>query len=146
MEELGVGVCSPSHLRFTGETSKECRWPHRAERYIPRTWSDGMFGLLGHQPMRNTKTWRALRTLLSLRLQRMLRGQGVHLLASGATRQTLGLLFQCPWEPLVVGALCPFLVLGLGEVVKRDDARVYNRYVTLLRLEFDTRLGMHSPR
>lgn len=70
----------------------------------------------------------------------------VHLWASAAARQTLKLLSGCPWEPLVVGAACPFLILLFGEMVKRNDARVYDRYVTLLRLEFDTRLGMHSPR
>lgn len=56
------------------------------------------------------------------------------------------LLFHCPWEPLVIGAVCPLLVLCSGELVKRDDARAHDRYVNMLRLEFDTRLGMHSPR
>lgn len=46
----------------------------------------------------------------------------------------------------MAGAACPLLVLGVGELLKRNDARVYDRYITLLRLEFDTRLGMHSPR
>lgn len=46
----------------------------------------------------------------------------------------------------MVGALGPFVVLAIAELLKRNDARVYNRYITLLRLEFDTRLGMHSPR
>lgn len=56
------------------------------------------------------------------------------------------LLSKCPWEALVVGAICPVVVLLFGELVKRHYARAYDRYVTLLRLEFDTRLGMHSPR
>lgn len=73
-------------------------------------------------------------------------GQVLYLWASAAARQTIDLLSNCPWESLVVGAVCPFLILLLGEMVKRHDARVYDRYVTLLRLEFDTRLGMHSPR
>lgn len=72
--------------------------------------------------------------------------QVTYLWASAAARQTVELLSNCPWEPLVVGAVCPFLILALGELVKRHDARTYDRYVTLLRLEFDTRLGMHSPR
>lgn len=72
--------------------------------------------------------------------------QVLHLWASAAARQTLHLLSNCPWEPLVVGALCPFVILGISEMLKRNDARVYDRYITLLRLEFETRLGMHSPR
>lgn len=70
----------------------------------------------------------------------------VHLWVAAAARGTLPLLFKCRWEPLVAGAACPLLVLGIGELLKRNDARVYDRYITLLRLEFDTRLGMHSPR
>lgn len=45
-----------------------------------------------------------------------------------------------------MGLLCPFVILGISEVLKRNDARVHDRYITLLRLEFETRLGMHSPR
>lgn len=77
---------------------------------------------------------------------RCLRGQMLHLWVAAAARGTLRLLFECRWEPLVAGVACPLLVLGVGELLKRNDARVYNRYITLLRLEFDTRLGMHSPR
>lgn len=77
---------------------------------------------------------------------RRLHVQLLHLWVAAAARGTLSLLFQCRWEPLVAGAACPLLVLGIGELLKRNDARVYNRYITLLRLEFDTRLGMHSPR
>lgn len=72
--------------------------------------------------------------------------QVLHLWASAAARQTIRLLSNCPWEPLVVGALCPLVILVIAELLKRDDARAYDRYITLLRLEFDTRLGMHSPR
>ncbi|CAB1120292.1 unnamed protein product [Ectocarpus sp. CCAP 1310/34] len=72
--------------------------------------------------------------------------QVFHLWAAGAARGSLQLLFKSRWEPLVAGFLCPFAVLGIAELLKRSDARVFDRYVTLLRLEFDTRLGMHSPR
>lgn len=72
--------------------------------------------------------------------------QVMYLWASAAARHTVELLSNCPWKPLVVGAICPFVILALGELVKRHDARTYDRYVTLLRLEFETRLGMHSPR
>ncbi|CAM9208539.1 unnamed protein product, partial [Ectocarpus fasciculatus] len=72
--------------------------------------------------------------------------QVFHLWAAGAARGSLQLLFKSRWEPLVAGLFCPFAVLGIAELLKRSDARVFDRYVTLLRLEFDTRLGMHSPR
>eukprot|EP00611_Tribonema_gayanum_P022395 TRINITY_DN4484_c0_g1_i2.p1 TRINITY_DN4484_c0_g1~~TRINITY_DN4484_c0_g1_i2.p1 ORF type:complete len:508 (-),score=184.88 TRINITY_DN4484_c0_g1_i2:839-2362(-) len=66
---------------------------------------------------------------------------------AAATRSSVGLLLQTPWEALVAGALWPFVVLAIGEVfIKRRDAALHGRYMTFLRLEFNTRLGMHSPR
>lgn len=70
----------------------------------------------------------------------------LHLWVAAAARGTVQVLLRCRWAPLVAGAVCPLLVLGVAELLKRNDAKVYDRYVTLLRLEFDTRLGMHSPR
>ncbi|CAM9109976.1 unnamed protein product [Choristocarpus tenellus] len=70
----------------------------------------------------------------------------VYLWASAAARGTMDLLLDCPWEALVAGGLCPIIVALVGESVRRNDARVHKRYITLLRLEFDTRLGMHSPK
>ena len=43
---------------------------------------------------------------------------------------------------LVLPLLCAFLVYPLNEY----DDNHYRRYLNFLRLEFDTRLGMHSPR
>ena len=48
-----------------------------------------------------------------------------------------------------VWALMFLLPLGgvlLGMRVNKDDDHHYRRYLQFLRLEFDTRLGMHSPR
>ncbi|CAM9177415.1 unnamed protein product [Discosporangium mesarthrocarpum] len=72
--------------------------------------------------------------------------QNLYIWASAAARGTTSILLSCPWEPLVVGAVCPLVVAAVGCLVKQNDARAYKRYITLLRLEFDTRLGMHSPR
>lgn len=66
--------------------------------------------------------------------------------ASAAARYALHLLYSCPWEAMVVGALCPLAMGATAELLKHDDARAHDRYIKLLRLEFDTRLGMHSPR
>jgi hypothetical protein len=49
-------------------------------------------------------------------------------------------------QALLAGAVWPFVVLLIGELVKKRDARIHSRYMTLQRLEFNTRLGMHSPR
>ncbi len=34
----------------------------------------------------------------------------------------------------------------IGFYLNKDDNHHYRRYLQFLRLEFDTRLGMHSPR
>lgn len=43
-------------------------------------------------------------------------------------------------------ALSTLLNIFVGEWYNRDDNFHYRRYLQFLRLEFDTRLGMHSPR
>jgi hypothetical protein len=40
----------------------------------------------------------------------------------------------------------PSLGVLVGVLVNADDKHHYRRYLQFLRLEFDTRLGMHSPR
>ena len=45
---------------------------------------------------------------------------------------------------VLVGA--PWAVLVVSERAKRADARALARERRFLRLNFDTRLGMHSPR
>ena len=47
------------------------------------------------------------------------------------------------WIWLLVGSMMNVIV---GFVVNHDDNHHYRRYLQFLRLEFDTRLGMHSPR
>lgn len=44
--------------------------------------------------------------------------------------------------------LCIFPLLGIlvGYIVNVFDNKHYRRYLQFLRLEFDTKLGMHSPR
>jgi hypothetical protein len=51
-----------------------------------------------------------------------------------------------PWEMWLVIFLWPVFVLAINEKVNAYDARTYDRYVKFLQLEFDTRLGMYSPR
>jgi len=42
--------------------------------------------------------------------------------------------------------LLTLLGAASGGLVNSADDKFYRRYLQLLRLEFDTRLGMHSPR
>jgi hypothetical protein len=43
-------------------------------------------------------------------------------------------------------AVAPFISYLIGIIVNAYDDVSYRRYMLFLRLEFDTRLGMHSPR
>jgi hypothetical protein len=89
-------------------------------------------------PLRNTAWLAAAGALLG--------AQALYLVFKAAARGTLGSLLWVSWDTWVVAGLSPFLVLGVGEYVKLKDQRIFNRYQTLLRLEFNTRLGTHSPR
>lgn len=42
--------------------------------------------------------------------------------------------------------ILPVVGVVVGVLVNADDQHHYKRYLQFLRLEFDTRLGMHSPR
>lgn len=42
--------------------------------------------------------------------------------------------------------ICPVVGMVSGLGINRDDNFSYQRHLQFLRLEFDTRLGMHSPR
>lgn len=46
---------------------------------------------------------------------------------------------------LAMGAF-PLLEIATGLWVNSSDDQMYKRYLQFLRLEFDTRLGMYSPR
>lgn len=66
--------------------------------------------------------------------------------AAWSTLLLLPPLIECRWEPIAASAACPSLRCGVGKLLRRNDTRVYNRYIARLRLEFDAQLGMmHSP-
>lgn len=68
-------------------------------------------------------------------------------LGRSAERDTLLLLGALPWYYWVASyVIVPLLALGLQELLKCREAPDYLRYRNYLRLQFDTRLGMHSPR
>ncbi len=50
------------------------------------------------------------------------------------------------WPVWVVLVCLPLLSVLVGLFLNEQDARFYRRHLQFLRLEFDTRLGMHSPR
>ena len=50
------------------------------------------------------------------------------------------------WPVWIFMLLLPLLGVLFGVLINRNDERHYRRYMQFLRLEFDTRLGMHSPR
>ena len=47
---------------------------------------------------------------------------------------------------LTAAVAMPLLGAAVSVAVNQHDDRFYRRYLQFLRLEFDTRLGMHSPR
>jgi hypothetical protein len=49
-------------------------------------------------------------------------------------------------EVWIAMGICPLVGLAVGHAVNSDDNFNYQRHLQFLRLEFDTRLGMHSPR
>jgi hypothetical protein len=53
---------------------------------------------------------------------------------------------QLNWVVWFLLGLFPFAGIIVGTVVNRLDMKWNDRYLKFLRLEFDTRLGMHSPR
>jgi hypothetical protein len=50
------------------------------------------------------------------------------------------------WELFLCMVIFPFVGLFLYEEIKAYDAKSYDRFMRFLQLEFDTRLGMYSPR
>lgn len=46
----------------------------------------------------------------------------------------------------ILMCVLPFIGILVGSLVNYFDKVHYRRYLQFLRLEFDTRLGMHSPR
>jgi len=58
----------------------------------------------------------------------------------------VGTYSSLPWLVWLLLLGLPAVGTGLGSAVNSRDDRFYRRYLQFLRLEFDTRLGMHSPR
>ena len=50
------------------------------------------------------------------------------------------------WSVWIATGIFPVLGIVLGFSINYFDSRNYRRHLQFLRLEFDTRLGMHSPR
>ncbi len=50
------------------------------------------------------------------------------------------------WEVWLLMAALPVGGVVWGSILNSADWKVYRRYLQFLRLQFDTRLGMHSPR
>lgn len=58
----------------------------------------------------------------------------------------ISLITEAGMELWIAMAVLPCLSIGSGLMVNAYDDVSYRRYLQFLRLEFDTRLGMHSPR
>jgi hypothetical protein len=56
-------------------------------------------------------------------------------------------LIGIDWPVWVAAAVVmPLIGVLVSIELNNDDDKAYRRYLQFLRLEFDTRLGMHSPR
>jgi len=69
-----------------------------------------------------------------------------YLVFRGLSRGSLDMLQSVEWDTWLVITVMPWINLLVGEYVKRQDKRIFDRFVLFLRLEFNTRLGTHSPR
>ncbi|OYW91255.1 MAG: hypothetical protein B7Z23_08485, partial [Pseudomonadales bacterium 32-61-5] len=67
--------------------------------------------------------------------------RGMHLVNS-----SLHTYIELDWFVWLIMFLLPVVGVVVGVLVNADDQHHYKRYLQFLRLEFDTRLGMHSPR
>jgi hypothetical protein len=77
----------------------------------------------------------------------LLIGHGLLLFIRCALRASGTAIYQkLHWSVWLVLALIPQLGAVIGFVVNSLDSWHYRRYLQFLRLEFDTKLGMHSPR
>jgi len=57
-----------------------------------------------------------------------------------------GSVLVMPWYFFVLLVLGPFICLWLSELVKKADQKLEKRAVMMRRLQFETRLGMWSPK
>lgn len=97
-----------------------------------------MSGITAHPPWQS-RVW--LLFVLALAVLQI-----AYVWIGAAVRRSVDLLLATPWQSLLGGLAWAGVVVAAGEILKRRDARIHGRYLTLLRLEFNTRLGMHSPR
>jgi len=74
-------------------------------------------------------------------------GQTLHFVIRGLIKvggEGLGAIDWDVW--VVIVGVAPWVGLALAEYAKRLDARILHRHARFRRLEFATRLGMHSPK
>ncbi|GAM17379.1 hypothetical protein SAMD00019534_005540 [Acytostelium subglobosum LB1] len=94
--------------------------------------------VLKFNPLRKNYIW-VIAALLSIGLQ-----VGFSLVSLKAI-DGIGLLGSIPWELYVVLFCWAIVVILLDEFVKRLYKKWFDEIQLELRLEFDTKLGMHSP-
>ena len=61
-------------------------------------------------------------------------------------RPLVAFLEWIPWYLWSAFFIWPILTLLMDELVKRHDHNLRDRYFKFLRMQFDTRLGMWSPK
>jgi hypothetical protein len=72
--------------------------------------------------------------------------QILHLVLYALHRNTHHHLVWIAWDVWAVMGVMPLVILLIGEQVKSWDRKVFDLFQRLLKLEFNTRLGTHSPR
>jgi phosphoglycolate phosphatase-like HAD superfamily hydrolase len=74
---------------------------------------------------------------------------GIHvvvMVVRGYMRDNLSIFMHLGWLFWAMLVILPLLQIVVGIVVNKHDNYYYARYLQYLKLEYDTRLGMHSPR
>lgn len=74
---------------------------------------------------------------------------GIHIVVvviRGYLRDNLSSFMHLGWLLWVMLVTLPVLQIAIGMLVNRHDNYYYARHLQYLKLEYDTRLGMHSPR
>ena len=98
------------------------------------------------EPPARNRVW-LLASFLCLSLQLGFSYAWVVLHRSGAEASGAGTWAGVTGEYVIVGGLVvPAAVMLMDELAKRYDRPVVNRGLFFLRQEFDTRLGMYSPK
>jgi hypothetical protein len=54
-------------------------------------------------------------------------------------------LISIPWYTYFLGFIFPLVLVPVQEVVKLHDEKEFTRFQKRSKLEFSTKLGMHSP-